>query len=217
YITVKVSALGYEDIPTVEVGSDTIVQIGDVHYYVLANDGDKALLFAKESVANSKFANSASDGYNNSWETSEIRRYLNEEWINSQPTILQNNIIETRLYTGYALYYDNQPDKSHVIETLDKVFLLAPGDFDLNNYKDEYDPRLYTAGISGIAKTSIHSSERFYLRSTIVSLGNLRSFVLSGSSLAKSTDPTVVAAVRPAFWIKLPSSTSDGSNTTPAE
>lgn len=205
YITVHVSTLGYEDIVDIEVGSDTVIQIGNIHYYVLANDGEKALLFAKESIRNM-------DSSSN-WSNSIVRTYLNGDWLNNQPDILKNNIIETKIYTGYGNYYSNT--KSDIIVTTDKAFLLSAEDFDDPRYNGaDNDPRLYTAGIPGIAKLSIHGgTASTWLRSGYQS--NVFYMRAKSANSALETVSPSNGGVRPAFWIKLPS--SETPDVTPTE
>ncbi|MDE6476019.1 MAG: hypothetical protein K2L08_04115, partial [Erysipelotrichaceae bacterium] len=189
-LLVRTSSLGYEDIPTVEVQSTTTIKIGDVNYYVLANDGEKALLWAKNSVGS--YSMRGSDNSSIDWNNSNVRNELNSTWLNNQPNILKENIIETQIY------YSDISAKT-VQSTYDKVFLLSIED--INGLTGEYaanDQRLLTMG-EKIANLSKLTGDSTLLRHSNTA-GTV--YVLSGTSVDWIAGYSSNA--RPAFWVYLP-------------
>ncbi|MDE6475577.1 MAG: hypothetical protein K2L08_01850, partial [Erysipelotrichaceae bacterium] len=130
-ITVTVTQLGYNDIPSIVPGSSITITMGNYEYYVLAKDNEKALVSVKNYFM--KNSHIGTSGITVPWRDWTLRSYLNGDWLNAQPDEVKNNVIETTLYTRDETY--------GIIETQDKVFLLNYEDFSEGN-----DPRLYTAG-----------------------------------------------------------------------
>ena len=207
YITVKVSALGYEDIPTVEVESSTTVKIGDVDYYVMENDGEKALLWAKTKINLNRI--SSVSNQNQSWESVELRTQLNEEWLNSQPDVLKENIIETTIYSSYGkpTTYDSHHYGQSIAITEDKVFLLSLEDFKPH---PNVDVRLQTAGrtlhLDNIDSDSGIKWLRSMFNGSLYGKDLTIAYYLTESRLSYE-GVSETGNVYPAFWIKLPDGT----------
>ncbi|MDE6195303.1 MAG: hypothetical protein K2F55_00360, partial [Erysipelotrichaceae bacterium] len=219
-IIAMVSSLGYEDIRDVEVQSTTTIKIGNVDYYVLENDGEKALLWAKESVRKDIFGNGKGQANPTGlhWGDSIPRQWLNETFYNDAsyiPEAIKDKIIPTKLYSRY--HTGSNSDDVDIIETTDKIFLLSYEDlvgFDSNlNYDSNLnDERLYT-GSGQLAKARSLPGDATWLRSTSKYGSSSTTYIvrtlLSGGTFSVVYVNSTGYYYRPAFWIKLPETTSD--------
>ncbi|MDE6476061.1 MAG: hypothetical protein K2L08_04325 [Erysipelotrichaceae bacterium] len=215
-ILVMVSSLGYEDIRDVEVQGTTTIKIGNVDYYVLENDGEKALLWAKNSVHTSYFGNGnhSSEPKGENWEASIVKQWLNETFYNDTNYIseaIKDKIIETTLYTRY--YTSTSNTSAMMVETTDHIFLLSYEDLG-GLHNDLRDERLFT-GSGQLEKAKNLPGDITWLRTNFINNGlgvKYSAMYLSGGVLQ---DGYVHEGrgLRPAFWIKLPETTNN--TTTP--
>ncbi len=107
-------------------GSTDTVTIDGREWYVLANEGTKYLLWAKEieSAFSDAFDGEAGveDSGDNVWETSTARTWLNDTYLTSTLTTLSEYAIETEITTR------EEYDVDAWITTTDTVFLLSEAD-----------------------------------------------------------------------------------------
>ena len=99
-------------------GSAETVTIDGVEFYILAVDDGKALLLTKETVA----AGIAFDSDSPKWSESDIRAWLNGEWLAGK-TRLAALAEPADIYTAAA--YN---DQENTVASRDKVFLLSEAD-----------------------------------------------------------------------------------------
>ena len=90
--------------------------IDGIDWYVLARDGNKALLLSKDILEERAF-----DADSQLWQDSDTRTYLNGEWLTNKAT-LSAHTVETTLQTR-THYWQKQ-----WAQTQDKVFLLSEAD-----------------------------------------------------------------------------------------
>lgn len=192
------------------VGSQySIATIDDTEWYVLAvdYDTDRALILSRYVLEQRAFD---ADG-NVYWKDSDLRTYLNEEWLPNQEE-LYNSAVETTLY---------EVDNDGVLSTTnDKVFLLSA--IDVFHVYKIYDPRLATyyewdgtgEGKGDIlpvnlqkATTAEGTETKWWTRSyepTTSTAGTpYRVTMVSDSGTSSYNAPTAVVGVRPAMWIQL--------------
>ncbi|MBC8545302.1 DUF6273 domain-containing protein, partial [Bianquea renquensis] len=193
YKTITVKPLDFEDIPSVTAGSTTTVTIDGVEWYVLVKDNGKALLWAKDPVAEKQFH------YTNpyTWQRSSLRTYLNGDWLNST-TILKEKAVQTDITTR------SQYNATDWITTTDAVFLLSEADlFGTFNGTATSNAQDYTYGNSVIVPDqhmrAFSSGSFCWLRSPyngsmaiVLNSGTLGSYSYSSS-----------LGVRPALWVNL--------------
>ena len=145
--------------------ADTFVNIDGIDWKVLAKDGDKALIWAAESVGEHSFDNTRTsyEEATSVWRDADIRTWL-QNWLENDTTILKNVAQETTLYTrdsteeigssssgaGSVTVEENTwgviGSAENWIQTIDKVFLLSEADL-FGTYNGEpAEPQDYTYG-----------------------------------------------------------------------
>jgi hypothetical protein len=199
------------EISAITPGSDTqTLSIDGREWFVLANDGDKALIWAKYMEptfgVNGKGIFSSS---NKSWETSSARTWLNETYLDSL-SLLKNKVVETTISTA------KMDVENEWVTTQDKVFLLSEADVfgtaygeatsNANDYTYGTSP-LVTETMKTAAGTSVQSWS--WLRSPFdLSSGRLV-VVRSDSGIRSYTTYSVrqesCPGVLPAMWVSLAS------------
>ncbi len=190
--------LGYEDLPAMPVGTTATVTIDGIDWYVLAKDGNKALLWAKNPIG----ANRMFGGTTNVWKDSGIRTYLNGELLETL-TLLKTKVVETEISTR------TQYNASTWYTTIDKLFFLSEADLfgKHNNASVTSDQRDYTYGNS-ILVPDVNmraSSYISWLRSPYAS--NTRIATVLNNGTFNSTGGNITAGVygvRPALWVTMP-------------
>ncbi|MDE6475938.1 MAG: hypothetical protein K2L08_03710, partial [Erysipelotrichaceae bacterium] len=204
HITITVINLGYEDIPNVEVGSDTTVRIGNYDYYVLANDGYKALLWMKNSYLTAMYFGSSGSN----WENSGARQFLTDNISTFIPNNLMNKIVETELTTRYYASDGIPLSSPSFVTTRDKLFLLSYEDlFGTSSNTGTLDRNdLYTAnGKLGDAYDLPSNNQVSWLRTNYI---DNRAYLLNNITVPSSSNYAIVHwgsyYLRPAFWIQLP-------------
>ena len=145
--------------------ADTFVNIDGIDWKVLAKDGDKALIWAAESVGEHSFDNTRTsyEEATSVWRDADIRTWL-QNWLENDTTILKTVAQETTLYTrdsteeigssssgaGSVPVEGNSwgviGSAENWIQTIDKVFLLSEADL-FGTYNGEpAEPQDYTYG-----------------------------------------------------------------------
>ena len=178
------------------VGTTTTVTIDGVEWYILAKDGDKALLWSKNTVGkNYKF------GTTNNWKNSLIRSYLNTELLNTLPT-LKENVVTTNINTR------TQYNAVSWYTTTDKMFLLSEADLfgQFNGVNTSYT-KDYTYGNKVLVpnknmRSFIGSTSYAWLRSPFVSTTGVPYVSRTGN--VSRGDCKLIYSVRPALWVTMP-------------
>ena len=145
--------------------TSTLVNIDGIDWKVLAKEGDKALIWAAESVGEHSFDNTRTsyEEATSVWRDADIRTWL-QNWLENDTTILKNVAQETTLYTrdsteeigssssgaGSVTVEENTwgviGSAENWIQTIDKVFLLSEADL-FGTYNGEpAEPQDYTYG-----------------------------------------------------------------------
>ena len=120
YTVAVTKTVGLEGLPDITPGSEDCIYVDGIEWYVLVKDeeNNRALLFSKYMLEKRRYAASS-----NIWRDSELRTYLNGEWLESKPT-LKEVAIESDIKTKSAY---NAASTSY-ITTQDRVFLVSGSD-----------------------------------------------------------------------------------------
>ncbi len=196
---VKVTSLwDTEGIGDIEPGTLKTATLDGIDWYVLARDGNKALLFSKDILELRAF-DSKPD--NNAWRDSEMRTYLNGEWLNGKSTI-NAHVSQTTLNTRQEFNSDE------FFETQDKIFLLSEADTAGTTNGNAAVAKDYTLGKEGVIvpenmmKATLNGSpNNWFLRSPRVSTKIVAGVGIDGGVGFFSGDLT--RGIRPALWINL--------------
>ena len=171
-------------------GSTNTVWIDDIEWYVLAKDNGKALIWSKDTLLSVVY------GTSNVWQDSNVRTYLNGEWLDST-TVLKNKAVQMDITTR------SQYNAATWITTTDKVFLPSEADvFGTFRGTATTDSRDYTYGNEALV-TNLNirkSNGGTMLRSPCSSTANVASCTMAGT-LSGTLKCTEKAAVRPALWV----------------
>lgn len=145
--------------------TSTLVNIDGIDWKVLAKEGDKALIWAAESVGEHSFDGNRTsyEDATSVWRDADIRTWL-QDWLENDTTILKTVAQETTLYTrdsteekgssssgAGSIPVEGNPwgvvgSSQTWIETKDKVFLLSEADL-FGTYNGEpAEPQDYTYG-----------------------------------------------------------------------
>ena len=206
---VEVAAIGYEDLANVEAGSTQSVLIDGNYYYVLAKDGDKALLWSKNSLLADKY------GSTPSWSTSTIRTTLNSTWINSKPTLNAHVLNDDEIIDIYTRTTNSAT--ASWATTKDRVFLLSEADLFDTTMGQAASTRDYTYMGKKLpvlpAMLKDQSGQKgYWLRgfdNNSLSSGadkrvaNVTSNGKLGGLDQYESKSSITNGIRPAFWIKM--------------
>ena len=139
YTVTLVSPWDVSGVGNITPGSMETAAIDGMDWYVLARDGNKALLLSKDILEERAF-----DADDNVWQGSDMQTYLNGEWLTGK-AVLNAHAVETALNTRKE-FNSEEWDESR-----DKVFLLSEADvfgtFSNNEAAQDKDYTLGTAGI----------------------------------------------------------------------
>ena len=137
--TIIVKAPWNPELVQITPGSNQTVSIDGLDWYVLAREGNKALVIPQYAQEEMAF-----DDTDNVWEGSDIQTYLNGAWLDGKPT-LKAHAQDTTFYTRKEF---NSLD---YIESTDKAFLLSEADaFGEHDHDPTQEPKDYTLGKPGI-------------------------------------------------------------------
>lgn len=170
--------------------------VQELEWIVLAKNNNRILIFARDSIEAMPFGE---DGVNPSWSESGIRKWLNNEFLNSAFTIIEQQSI---VPTDIKNYRSSQ--------TTDKVFLLS-NDEAREYFEDDY------ARIGLPTGHAISSAESYIEDNTSpdwlasswwtrdpAGTGSIYIVNESGALLWEKS-PQWPAGVRPAMWIEITS------------
>ena len=170
----------------------TPVRIDNNDWYIIAKEGDNALLYhASAIVIDKEF-----DDSSNSWADSDLRAWLNGECLDGL-TVLKQMAVAKTIYTA-----DKYDRSGSYVETKDKVFFLSEADlFGTANGTETIEVKEYTMGTAEkvFPDGILGGSEYYWLRSPYNNAGGVAT-VLRGEPLFDSYRGDTVDC-RPAIWI----------------
>jgi len=199
-------------------GKKRDIQFGNYKWRVLDVQGDKALLITEDVIENRPYNNQDVDV---TWETCDLRKYLNGEFLRKFTEEERREIAETQISNPDNLWYG----KPGGMNTVDKIFLLSleevdryfgdSGDYK-NKRRKKYENNRWVAANNGYALSNAHDSDRvakignktcwWWLRSPGVSSYDAADVLGDGlvyvSGVGVGNDS---GGVRPAFWLNLKS------------
>lgn len=171
-------------------------------WYLLARDGNKALLWTKELETTFGTNGKGKFGASNQWEGSEIRTWLNGTYADTLTT-LGSHLVETAITTR------SQYNATDWITTQDKVFLLSEADlFGTFNKEATSEAKDYTYGNTQLV-TDVNMRK---FSSTVASYCWLRTPRGDANGVALVYDygapgndyySNARSGVRPALWVDL--------------
>lgn len=182
------------DLQAAPTGTITTVEIDGTDFYLLARNGDQALIWAKNSVQNAKFGVSAQ------YEGSSAQSAL-ATWLTGKTTL-------SGLAQEYTIYTRAQYNSSDfVTSTNQKAFLLSEADLFGTFNSGDAQPNDYTyAGKQLVAADNpmraqlLKCSATYWLRSTRTSS---TVSTVSTSGTLSNTSSVNSYGLRPALWISL--------------
>nr|WP_243416935.1 DUF6273 domain-containing protein [Pseudoflavonifractor capillosus] len=196
-VTLTVRDWEISDLKTAPTGTITTVDIDGTDFYLLARNGDQALIWAKDSVQQKvRF-----DSDSNQYEGSEVQSTL-ATWLESQST-LKTLAQEYTIYTRKSGSFED-----FITSANQKVFLLSEADLFGTQDSKAPLPNDYTyAGKQLVTadnpmRTQLLSSEAdYWLRSPHGGAGCV-SYINANETLGYSNSYTY-GDLRPALWITL--------------
>ena len=182
------------DLKTVPTGTITTAEIDGRDFYLLARNGNRALIWAKESVKTTHFGNS------NQYEGSTAQNSLNR-WLKNKST-LNSKAYATTIYTRQQVNSDD-----FVTSANQKVFLLSEADLFGTFSGGDAKPNDYTWGgkqlvsnESAVRSQLLSSSATTWLRSPRSATTGVATLTAAGSL---GPHHGVYYGLRPALWITL--------------
>ena len=197
--TVKVtSPWDTEGIGDITPGTLQTATLDGIDWYVLARDGNNALLLSKDIQERRRF-----DDNDNVWETSEMQTYLNGDWLNGK-TNISAHVHPVTLTTRNEWNVDT-------FETSEdqKVFLLSEADLFGTQNGQTAVAKDYTLGKVGVIvpenmRVAQDNGQNWlwWLRSPRSYANNVASVYSGGNAYGNYYNVTNIG-VRPALWINL--------------
>ncbi len=199
--TVKVtSPWDTEGIGDITPGTLQTATLDGIDWYVLARDGNKALLLSKDTLEKPSFNGTSIDG-SNVWRDSEMRTYLNGTWLTGK-TNINAHVSQTTINTRQEYNSDD------FFETQDKVFLLSEADAGGTQNGQPAVAQDYTLGKEGVIvpenmmKVMFNGSlDNWWLRSPRFNTNCVAAVGIDGG--VGYFTHHVTRGVRPALWINL--------------
>jgi hypothetical protein len=194
------------------------LQFGNYEWRVLDVQGDEALMMTEDIIEQRCYNNAWAE---TTWETCELRKYLNGEFLEKFTEEERGKIIEKQINNPDNLWYGTQGGRN----TADKVFLLSiegvdryfgnSGDYQ-NKRRKRYDNGKWIADSSGNCLSNTHDGDRqatFRNRTCwwwLLSPGyrNYRAAYVNADGSAYVMGIIVrndFGGVRPVFWLNLKS------------
>ena len=206
--TVKVtSPWDTSGIGDIEPGTLKTATLDGIDWYVLARDGNKALLMSKDILEERSFDGTYPNG-DNVWQGSEMQDYLNGTWLTGKSTI-NAHVSQTTLNTRQEYNSDE------FFTTQDKVFLLSEADVfgkintNISTSEKVAVAKDYTLGKVGVIVPEnmriAHNNgpaDWWWLRSPRYDAGSV-AYVSSSGTASNTYYNNTTIGVRPALWINL--------------
>ena len=161
----------------------------DLEWYVLKKENGKALLFSKNVITKKKWYDKKTSDIQ--WETSNVRKYLNEDFYNLVFTDKEKGIIQST-----NVKYSNNPASSKIIEkyTLDKIFILS---YDEVRDLIGLDNKKILMGLDFREKNAIYDLRTPGTKENCVCTINL------GRVNTKGSEAQFERYIRPAMWVTM--------------
>jgi len=193
-----------------------IISFGNYKWRVLDVQGGEALIITEDVIEKRPYNEKYSDV---TWETCELRKYLNKKFLRKFTKEQQGQIIEKRIPNPRNLWYGTKGGNN----TSDKIFLLSleeadkyfgdSGDY-LNERRKKYDNGTWIVVSYGHGFSNSHDSDRivnygseaccWWLRSP-GNCSNYATIVYAGGHVDVDGYGVTYASggVRPALWLKV--------------
>ena len=189
---------GVENLTRVVPGSRTTVSVDGTNWYVLVNDGEKALVWASDNIrVNGAVGTTTFNSVSNkTWQNSAAQSYLKNTVLPTLPT-LKARVVAATLHTY---------NKSTRVASTDYIFLLSEADLFGKTDKTAAQAQDYTyAGkttivVPDVAMCKHANTQNSWLRNAS-STNDIAQVSYSG--FYASEYPTRPAGVRPAMWVAL--------------
>lgn len=179
---------------------DLTVTIDGVEFYVTKiTDDNKALLLAKDSPKTMQYQSNTGLKEYWRWDTSELRAYLNGEWLKDKPTIkriAEKTTLHTRLTLTGEDWYD----------TVDQIFAISEADYNGNyNGTATSNAKDYSLGVAEkliIPNQTKGSSYYYWARSLYRGTGSIFTPYTDATSVNWYSTSTNLN-VKPAFIVNI--------------
>lgn len=194
---------GVENLIRVVPGSRTTVSIDGVDWYVLVNDGEKALVWAADNLKteDSSYVSIPFDEAGSvTWQNSSIQSYLHDTVLPTLPT-MQARAAATPLHT-----YNGDSAR---VESTDYIFLLSQADLLGQTYLGTAQAQDYTYAekativVPDVEMRKPTDTQNSWLRNAYSNSGSGNVIQLSSSGSRAYGNPTTSACIRPALWVSL--------------
>jgi len=194
-----------------------IIPFGNYKWRVLDVQGSEALIITEDVIEVRPYNEEFTDV---TWETCDLRKYLNSEFLRKFTKEQQGRIVEKRTANPNNMWYGTKGGS----DTQDKVFLLSLEDVDkyfgdsgdyLNKRRKKYDNGKWIADSDGYGFSNSHDDDRianyegkacwWWLRSPGDIIGGAAfvsyvGYVLVNGDHVNDND---LYGVRPALWLKV--------------
>jgi len=204
----------YDHLPLQPAPVGQTVQFGDYNWLVLETQSDKMLLLSQDILEQRAF-HPCYAGV--TWETSDLRKYLNGDFYNLFDAAEQEKIIETKLTNPDNIWYNINGGN----DTQDKIFILNLEDADryfgnsgdyLNKRRKKYDSGSWVFDDKGWILSNKHDQGRVAKHGGLASFWWLRSpgysdctvaYVSTTGNIPPNGDRVCIGrgGVRPAMWV----------------
>ncbi|MCL2768123.1 MAG: DUF6273 domain-containing protein [Synergistaceae bacterium] len=193
-----------------------IIEFGEWNWRVLDMQGSRALIIMEDMIERRPYCVNVQSA-NLTWETSNLREYLNGEFLQRFTEEEQGRIAESIINTPDNLWYGTKGGN----DTTDKVFLLSleeldkyfdnSGDYE-NKMRKKWDGNQWVSADNGMTLSNINDSSRvaklgdqtswWWLRSPGFDFG---AAVVLGTGTVYIYGISVIldGGVRPVLWINL--------------
>lgn len=163
-----------------------------IEWYVLEEKDGKALLLSRKIIDNEQFNTTASETM---WETSSIRKWLNDDFISSAFTEEEQSIIIASTIENMQAEKSGEWKKTEAANTEDKVFLLSYNEYmKYLQLDEEMNPEVTKYA------NSRGNCYNIWLRSPGKNRKETQYYCLGKSNSNPATESN---AVRPAMWIDI--------------
>ena len=171
----------------------------DIEWLVLAKDGEKILVISRHAIDCRQFNKSGRAN----WESSDIRKWLNNDFIASALNINDRSLIVTTV----TMTEDNE-DSSSILTSEDQVFLLSLSEaeeFFESNKAREFKPTKYAESIGKRQKdqTTSFATQTCWLRSPGRYSDHVSTVYSDGTISDLGSTVWFYYLVRPVMWIDL--------------
>lgn len=176
-----------------------IIEFGGIEWRILEGQDGRVLLLSEHLLARRPYHNTVES---TTWETSDIRQWLNDEFYNSFADEYRARIIETTVVT------DNNPWHGTLggNDTVDKIFLLSIDEI-AQYFGGDMEPHVWWNDAqwspARIAYTSGGQAGAWWLRTPFQSQNSVALVTETGFVVPAFNINQTCTFIRPAMWIYL--------------